>query len=40
MPLGWCLACFKGQALGWMKVLPNRVNNYFPAEYRIIKDLE
>jgi len=40
MPLGWCLACFKGLSLGWIKVLPNRVNNYFPAEYRILKDLE
>jgi 16S rRNA C967 or C1407 C5-methylase (RsmB/RsmF family)/NOL1/NOP2/fmu family ribosome biogenesis protein len=40
MPLGWCLACYKGAPLGWMKVLPNRVNNYFPAEHRILKDLE
>jgi 16S rRNA C967 or C1407 C5-methylase (RsmB/RsmF family)/NOL1/NOP2/fmu family ribosome biogenesis protein len=38
-PIGWCLACYQQQPLGWMKVLPNRVNNYFPAEYRILKDL-
>jgi 16S rRNA C967 or C1407 C5-methylase (RsmB/RsmF family)/NOL1/NOP2/fmu family ribosome biogenesis protein len=38
-PIGWCLACYQNLALGWMKVLPNRVNNYFPSEYRILKDL-
>ena len=37
---GWCLACYEGLALGWLKVLPNRVNNYFPSEYRILKDIQ
>lgn len=36
---GWCLAVYEGLPLGWMKVLPNRINNYFPAEYRILKEL-
>lgn len=38
-PQGWCLACYNDLPLGWMKVLSNRVNNYFPSEYRILKDL-
>ncbi|OYU96401.1 MAG: RNA methyltransferase [Bacteroidetes bacterium B1(2017)] len=37
---GWCLAVYEGLALGWMKILPNRINNYFPAEYRIQKDIQ
>lgn len=36
----WYLASYKGLKLGWMKVLPNRINNYFPAEYRILKDIQ
>jgi NOL1/NOP2/sun family putative RNA methylase len=35
---GWNLICYKGLALGWAKVLPNRVNNYYPQGYRILKD--
>jgi len=34
-PRGWALARFEGFNLGWMKVLPNRINNYLPAERRI-----
>lgn len=33
---GWNLACYKGLALGWLKVLPNRSNNYYPKEWRIL----
>lgn len=33
---GWVLACYDGHPLGWMKILPNRVNNYYPKEWRII----
>jgi 16S rRNA C967 or C1407 C5-methylase (RsmB/RsmF family)/NOL1/NOP2/fmu family ribosome biogenesis protein len=33
---GWALATYKHYALGWMKVLPNRVNNYYPASWRIL----
>ncbi|QNL50537.1 RNA methyltransferase [Olivibacter sp. SDN3] len=32
---GWALACYHGFALGWMKVLPNRINNYYPKDWRI-----
>lgn len=33
---GWTIARYDGQALGWMKVLPNRINNYYPKELRIM----
>jgi len=33
---GWSLMCFEGQALGWAKLLPNRINNYYPKEIRIL----
>jgi len=32
---GWALASYEGVALGWMKVLPNRINNYYPKAWRI-----
>jgi len=32
---GWVLASYEGVALGWMKVLPNRINNYYPKAWRI-----
>ncbi|MEO8173936.1 MAG: RNA methyltransferase [Sediminibacterium sp.] len=35
---GWHLVSFGGLPLGWVKVLPNRVNNYYPAEWRILKE--
>jgi len=33
---GWTLAKYKGMSLGWMKLLPNRINNYYPKELRIL----
>ncbi|NNU33163.1 hypothetical protein HK413_01390 [Mucilaginibacter sp. S1162] len=27
---------YRGEALGWAKLLPNRVNNYYPKELRIL----
>ncbi|CAN5513455.1 rRNA cytosine-C5-methyltransferase [soil metagenome] len=33
---GWSLMTFEGHALGWAKLLPNRINNYFPKELRIL----
>jgi NOL1/NOP2/fmu family ribosome biogenesis protein len=33
---GWSLMNFEGQSLGWAKLLPNRINNYFPKELRIL----
>lgn len=35
---GWHLATYCGIHLGWLKVLPNRLNNYYPAEWRILKN--
>lgn len=34
-PKGWALARFQGLNLGWVKILPNRLNNYLPQERRI-----
>lgn len=36
---GWTLMCYDGYGLGWAKVLPNRINNYYPKELRIIKEI-
>ncbi|KAA8474640.1 NOL1/NOP2/sun family putative RNA methylase [Arcticibacter tournemirensis] len=35
---GWALMCYEGFGLGWAKVLPNRINNYYPKELRILKE--
>ena len=35
---GWQLVTYKGYPLGWVNVLPNRINNYYPRELRILKD--
>ncbi|MBK7337878.1 MAG: RNA methyltransferase [Saprospirales bacterium] len=32
---GWRLMRCEGLGLGWAKLLPNRLNNYFPTEWRI-----
>jgi NOL1/NOP2/fmu family ribosome biogenesis protein len=34
---GWTLVQYEGQNLGWAKILVNRVNNYYPASWRILK---
>jgi 16S rRNA C967 or C1407 C5-methylase (RsmB/RsmF family)/NOL1/NOP2/fmu family ribosome biogenesis protein len=34
---GWALMEFKGARLGWVKILANRVNNYYPSHWRILK---
>ena len=36
--LGWNLVTHCGLPLGWAKVLPNRMNNYYPQAWRILKD--
>jgi NOL1/NOP2/fmu family ribosome biogenesis protein len=36
-PQGWCLLTYEGLGLGWIKNLPNRANNYYPSEWRILK---
>ena len=32
---GWVLLTHQHLLLGWIKVLPNRINNYYPKEWRI-----
>jgi NOL1/NOP2/fmu family ribosome biogenesis protein len=34
---GWGLVQYEGHALGWVKLLTNRINNYYPKEWRILK---
>lgn len=34
---GWAIVRYEGYNLGWVKVLANRVNNYYPKEWRILK---
>jgi len=34
---GWQVVCFQNIRLGWAKLLPNRSNNYYPTEWRILK---
>ncbi|MFN8288148.1 MAG: methyltransferase domain-containing protein [Chitinophagales bacterium] len=33
---GWCLVRHQGFNLGWIKMLPNRINNYYPKDWRIL----
>ena len=35
---GWQLVTYKEQNLGWINVLANRFNNYYPKELRILKE--
>ncbi len=35
---GWQLVTYQQRPLGWMNVLSNRINNYYPKESRILKD--
>ncbi|MFY7963610.1 MAG: methyltransferase RsmF C-terminal domain-like protein [Chitinophagaceae bacterium] len=37
--IGWALIKYEHIALGWIKVLPNRINNYYPIEWRILKSI-
>jgi len=32
---GWVLIRYQGVNLGWIKAMPNRINNYYPKELRI-----
>jgi len=34
---GWQLVSYNGHPLGWINALPNRINNYYPKELRILK---
>lgn len=33
---GWMLVKYSGLALGWMKSIPRRMNNYYPLNWRIL----
>ncbi|MES2847649.1 MAG: RNA methyltransferase [Bacteroidota bacterium] len=33
---GWALLKYDQLILGWIKILPNRINNYYPKEWRIL----
>ena len=33
---GWALLTFRALPIGWVKVLANRINNYYPAAWRIL----
>lgn len=33
---GWTLASYQGVILGWLKLMANRTNNYYPKEWRIV----
>jgi NOL1/NOP2/fmu family ribosome biogenesis protein len=37
---GWQLVNFEGHPTGWINVLPNRINNYYPKALRILKDVK
>ncbi|MBL1410555.1 methyltransferase RsmF C-terminal domain-like protein [Sphingobacterium faecale] len=32
---GWIIVRYEGMDLGWIKAMPNRINNYYPKEVRI-----
>ena len=36
---GWQLITYQQHPLGWINALPNRINNYYPKELRILKDI-
>jgi NOL1/NOP2/sun family putative RNA methylase len=40
VPQNTYLVKYQNTALGWVKVMPNRMNNYLPVNWRILKDLK
>lgn len=36
---GWQLVTYLQHPVGWINALPNRINNYYPKELRILKDI-
>jgi len=34
---GWQQVAYEGHVIGWINALPNRINNYYPKEWRILK---
>ncbi len=39
-PRGWLLLFYENMPLGWAKNLGNRINNYYPKNWRILKAME
>jgi len=39
VPQGWILVEYEGLGLGWAKGIGNRVNNYYPKEWRILMQI-
>jgi NOL1/NOP2/fmu family ribosome biogenesis protein len=35
---GWKRVLYHGQPIGWVNVLSNRTNNYYPKELRILRE--
>ncbi len=35
LPIGWVLMTYQNLPIGWIKNLENRINNYYPKEWRI-----
>ena len=40
VPQGWMLVAYEGLGLGWAKGIGNRVNNYYPKEWRILMQIK
>ncbi len=40
VPQGWMLVVYEGLGLGWAKGIGNRVNNYYPKEWRILMQIK
>jgi NOL1/NOP2/fmu family ribosome biogenesis protein len=36
-PIGWCIVTYQNYALGFIKNIGNRFNNYYPTEWRVLK---
>lgn len=36
---GWCLVRYESKNLGWIKIMENRLNNYYPKNSRILKQI-
>jgi NOL1/NOP2/fmu family ribosome biogenesis protein len=34
---GWQVVTYQNKGMGWINALPNRINNYYPKEMRILK---
>ena len=37
---GWALVSYNSINLGWIKILANRINNYYPKDWRILKEFD